>query len=452
MNGPLLHSPASESEAPGLTLPLRFGGNADEVIRHAHLSYREAQPGCTAARVAAKTSILRHYDVPGMQQVVAICFWGRSGSLLLSSYLDGHDDLLVPPMIVTSLIYPFFRDYESLSIWEKLVAYPAYFDGKYFDHKFFTGEFPIDVAEYYGAVHALHARYRSESAEWLEARLRFFQFLNIAIAVAIGRMVRNPRPVIVYAQHFFDDRAAKSLVEDFPCGRFIHTIRDPISAFDSWYDRYFYLNTHGNIGRRDPWYMSTAFDTMSTLLPLDRPQHGMEMRTRAVRFEDLHLAPEETMRRVSSWLGVPYRPSMAESTFNGGPYVVESNGVAWTGANPANARRRSKNLNFADRLLIFALLQADFEEWGYPIPRIFRHRWIRACTIAMLWLVPMKMDLRTARAVLVLQVLPAFRRRQFAYALRALRFLLASRVRLMLVVVREARTQLRGERARLKIL
>lgn len=39
--------------------------------------------------IANKIEDLRRYDVMAMDKVVSILIWGRSGSLLLSSYLDG---------------------------------------------------------------------------------------------------------------------------------------------------------------------------------------------------------------------------------------------------------------------------------------------------------------------------------------------------------------------------
>lgn len=101
----------------------------------------------------------------------------------------------------------------------------------------------------------------------------------------------------------------------------------------------------------------------------DRPHRGMESRTRAIRFEDMHLAPEVMMRGLADWIGIPYHPCLLESTWNGAPYVIEIRGVSWCGPNPVNVKHRWKNLNPADRLLIFALLHDNFVAWNYPSPR-----------------------------------------------------------------------------------
>src|SRR6266851_6813172 len=76
--------------------------------------------------IAGKIADLRHYDVLGIDRVVAICCWGRSGSYLLASLLDGHDDVITMPLSLGELIYPFWEKHGHLSLREKLAAYPGF--------------------------------------------------------------------------------------------------------------------------------------------------------------------------------------------------------------------------------------------------------------------------------------------------------------------------------------
>lgn len=447
------HEGAPDDRAQVLSLPIRFGGSADGILQRAYRSYR-GEEGAIRALESEKLGLLRHYDVQGMDTAVAMCFWGRSGSFLLASYLDSHDDIVMLPMIASEAIYPFFQEYEPLSVWEKLIAYPEYSEAKKGDGAmFFKGDFAIAAADYYAAVLALFETYGDRPAAWLDVRSRFFQFLHAAYSVAIGRRPGNPRPLMIYAQHWTDEDLAGRFLEDFPKGRFIHTIRDPISAFDSWYDRKEEMRTLYN-RPTDPGasYFPLAVDTFNDLLTWDRSHRGMEQRTCAIRFEDMHVAHEVTMRRLADWLGIPYRPSMLESTWNGVPYVVEIRGVASCGPNPANARRRSKNLDVADRLMVFALLQHNFIAWNYPSPRAMRRRWIRLCSIALTWLLPTKIELAAARWVMRVQALPSLRSGRLRFAFGAPLFLLRQRLRMMLLIATEARARLTGSRNLLKPL
>ena len=419
-----------------------------------HSAYRSYSGEYEASRAADldKVHLAREYDVPGMNRAVTICHWGRSGSLLLSSYLDNHSHIVMLPYSASESIYGFFEEYEFLSVWEKLVAYPTYSalmkksEGDFFLKNNPSGEFAIEAADYYEAVHAFFEVYGNESSVWLNGRPRFFQLVHAVYGVAVGRRLADPRPLMVHAQHYRDEKLAARLVEDFPNAQFVHTIRDPITGIDSWFGRRLEMDLYGSENRLDlmPRYLDIAVATMIDLLAWDKPHRGMESRTRAIRFEDMHVAPEATMRGLADWLGLPYLPCLVDSTWNGIPYVVQVRGVPSCGPNPANAKRRSKNLNFLDRMLVFALLHTNFIDWNYPSPRAMRKRWVRLCVIALLWLVPTKMEFVTARWVLVKQAVPGLSNGRIGFALGAPIFLLARRLRMMWVVGRETRRRLSG--------
>jgi hypothetical protein len=437
---------------------IAFGGSDHEILQHAFQSYIGAQDAI-AELVAKKLEILQHYDPPGMEDAVSICFWARSGSWLLQSYLDSHEDLVMLPK--SRQLYPFLFEFESLSLWEKLVAYPTYCELRLGpDCLLLGGNTTVAPADYYAAVQALFAVYAERPAPWLNARKRFMQFLHVAYAVALGRCPGNSRPLIVYGQHWPNDELAQYFIADFPNGRFVHTIRDPISAFDSFYDFEVGVTTsHLNevqegVGPHpiSLHYYDPAGQTVRFLLRCDGVLRGMEARTRAVRFEDLHLAPNATMKRLAEWLGIPFRPCMLQSTFNGVPFVWTSRGVSWVGANPDNARRRSNNLNAADRCMIYALLYDDFMAWNYPCPEALHRRWVRLCIIALLWLVPMKMELLNAQLIMKGQVLPALRRGRIGFACGAPAYLFMRRLVMMVFVATQTWKRMRGKRQVLKPL
>jgi hypothetical protein len=437
-----------------MNMPIDFDANTDEILQRALSLYRHERDAIQALE-SEKSEMLRHLDVPGMNTAVAICFWGRSGSYLLASYLDGHEDIVTLPMIAGEKIYPFFEEYASLSLWEKLIAYPTYSGlKKGVEAAFFEGDFAIASADYYAAIHALFAVFRDCPATWLGARLRFFQFLHAAYALATGVRSRSGRPIMIYAQHWPNDALAQRFVEDFPTARFIHTIRDPISSFDSWYERSLEMQLYsaGRGSDTPSHYLSSAVECVRHLCRWDRAHDGMEARTRAIRFEDLHLAPEMTMRRLVNWLGIPYLPCLIESTWHRIPYVVKVRGVDVCGPNPANAQRRWKNLFFADRLLIFALMHDNFVAWNYPIPTWIRARWIRLGVTVLCLLVPMKMELINARLVLRLQAWPSLRRGRIRFFCGAPIFLLTRRLRMMLLIAAEAYARLTGRRTPLTML
>jgi hypothetical protein len=350
--------------------------------------------------IAAKFEHIRHFDITGMDRGAAICACGRSGSILLASYLDGHHDIIMLPGDRSIRMYEFFECYPSLSLYEKLISYPVF-------TQFFHGEFSIDAAEYYAAVKAIFEMYGNHPPEFLGSRRSFVRFLHVAYCVALGRRPATRQPLIVYALHNWNDKSARRFVEDFPQARFIHTVRDPITSlsrgFDTWW---------GGQG------ISTARYLIRDYTRSDKPHTGMELRTRAIRFEDLHLHLEKTMRAVADWLDLPYHSSLLESTFNGVRWMVRRKETSWSGPRPDQAIRDSQHISSIDRSLIFAVFNEDFVAWNYSCPTVFKHSFVRISVCVLLLLVPMKMEFVIAYRLI--KTLPSVQWRDFRFTIRVI--------------------------------
>lgn len=367
----------------------------EELRLNAHALFATEESGDLESLVADKIDGLRHYDVPAMDKVASIVMWGRSGTLLLCSYMDGHDDVIVLPELCGEPLYEFFERYKSLSLHDKLIGYPCFRPDC---TRFFEGDFAISRMHYYAAVQAIVASCNEWPAEFVESRRAFFLFLHIAYNLARGVQPATSRPLIVYTQHYWDPAAASHLVKDFPQAKFVHAIRDPISSCDALFQ------FHLKAVERNP---ILPFSALEFLVGRDRPHPGMESRTRAIRFEDLHSDTAATMRDLVEWLGLPYHATLIHSTFNGIPWVVKRGEISWSGRRLGQVQRRSQALSAKDRALMFALFYENFAEWNYPCPEIFRDRFLRCLVFAGLILFPTKMELLAARAIGRQMVLPA---------------------------------------------
>jgi len=390
--------------------PVRLELNREATPKHAYASYAAMPMQDVAALTARKVADLAFYEVPAMDRAVAVCFWGRSGSFLLASYLDWHEDVVMLPEARSKWIYPFCREYSSLSLREKLIAYPDFVEANTPQQTFFSGAFAIGEGDYYAAIDALFEGYGSQSPEFLNSRRAFFVFLHVAYSLALGRRPASPRPLIVYAQHQTSLEFARQFIEDFPAGRFIHAVRDPISTADSW-AAIGLRPPHilGEPGPNSPGYSNPSQWVLGGLVTSDHPYAGMASRSRAVRFEDLHLKTAEIMGLVSAWLGLTPSPSLTSSTFNGTEWFVGEGPASWSGARPEQARRHAKNLFPFDQALVFALFYENFVRWGYPCPAIFARPWVRCAIGAAVWLMPMKIELLIAMRRGRWQLLPALR-------------------------------------------
>ena len=262
------------------------------------------------------------YDIPGIDRIVNICHWGRSGSLLLASFLDNHDHVLMLPFHQGEKIYAFLSTYGHLPLWDQLIAYPTYArslkgdSGDFFVKENELGNFAIEPTDYYAAVCAMADFHRGTLEPWMKSRVGFFRALHVVYAVALGRRPATARPIIVYAQHWPNDELAQCLVEDFPKAQFLHTVRDPLTAVGSWFDGNMdnYMYCYNERPEITPKYLDAATIAMVFLLTRDQGHPALAEVTRALRFEDMHLDPEGVMRRVATWLNIPYSGRLLESS------------------------------------------------------------------------------------------------------------------------------------------
>jgi hypothetical protein len=348
------------------------------------------------------------------------------------------------PFSLGELIYPFWEKHRHLSLRDKLIAYPDFVASMNYDGTFFRGEFAIGEADYHTSVAALLSVYADQPSEALESRATFFRFLVVAYNLAFGRRPGNPRPVIVHAQHIWSNANAQRLTADFPRCRFIHTVRDPISCFDSTVQHFADLNDpkfvaaqYDPVHLRRPRYNYPAWSAMWALAWRDAFHKGMHDRSIIVRFEDLHTDLKATMGRVASWLGLSDSHVLLESTYNGKPWVVESSGHTWTGARKEQVRRRARNLSWVDRTLVFALFQENFAVWKYPYPSQFSFRLLRALCIVLVLVVPMHAEFFSDVTVIRTVLWPAIRGRKLSIAGRTIWQMLVARVGLRLMMLAE---------------
>jgi len=387
--------------------------NPEEILLRTQALFRAEPSKDLRGIIAAKIQDLQYYDVPAMDRVAAILSWGRSGSLLLSSYLDGHDDVMMLPELCGERLYEFFERHRWLPWHDKLIAYAA-FEPDY--PQLFDGDFAISPTQYYASVQAILKFFGNWPAEFLESRRAFFLFVHIAYNLSLGRRPASSHPLIVYALHAVNDLVAKYVAEDFPQAKFVHTIRDPLSSCNGMFRFLF-----GALAQSFPrTYILAPYSSLCCLVDKDRAHFGMESRTRTIRLEDMHRDTADTIRDLSDWLGLAYQATLLDSTFNGIPYVVTRDGKAWSGRRLEQTQRNSWNLSRADRALLCALFYENFVDWDYPCPKIVGYPIVRCIVFISLFLLPMKMEIIAARAIFKRRILPSVRQGDISHAIRCL--------------------------------
>ena len=282
-------------------MKIHLGADDDPLIaRAAGMYQRESAQSCGKMRIA------EGLDPSRLTRIATICHWGRSGSMLLASLLDDHPQVLALPQSLSTCLYNFHDDYGRLDLWQRLLVYPFYSaqkggdEGDFFLADTGSGDFAIEPAQYVAAVEALAAYHGAQRAGLPVTSRAFVQYLHAAYAVAIGKSFDASRAIMITAQHYVNDELAGRLAADFPGAKFIHTVRDPISSVDSWFDRRVEMARYALM--RDKTLVVSRFDcavaTLMDLLAWDCGHAKFASDTRAVHLKTSTSRPN---RRCESW-------------------------------------------------------------------------------------------------------------------------------------------------------
>lgn len=306
----------------------------------------------------------------GIRRVVAICFYGRSGSFLLHSLLDNHPDVVgVPPFLLLQSFYPFWDTFGGLPIDELVTAFIQQHQPWFSAAALREGpqaplfgpdgkdEIAVD-ATVFGAALRRHLVGGGQPGA-TTTRRRFFQGIQVAYQVALGRHVRSKDPLVVFSLHTPSVEYARLLSDDFPDVRFIHVVREPVSTFGAHLFHHLYEFPQ-------PPFENFPMRMLEMLLTSDRPLVERQQSSFAVRFEDLHTDPEATMRRLAGWLDLAWHPELLRTSYNGVLASYDRQGTLISGTDPGRARYRPPTtMHVVDRMVLRLLLWQNRQLWGY---------------------------------------------------------------------------------------
>ena len=334
-------------------------------------------------------------DPRSLDDVVSIHCYGRSGSVFLASLFDQHPQVLMIPGVQFSSFYEFWRRHGHLPAIELLGTFLAVFRAIYRVHQPdntpIFAEKPldgppsrVDDALFSDTLLRLIADKVHDVQTEPVARKYFFQAVHAAYAVAMRRKVCWEDAVIIYSLHEPLEEHTTPFGEDFPNARYLHTVRTPVRAVDSWYRMGLPARVHKE---------RLAAVGMLNMLTQARPvSDSCAPRSRAVRLEDLHTNPRATLEKLCDWLGLAGDGCLFESTFNG---VRHSEGVEGTVLEGFQTQAISRNGYYCCRWidvvrlnLIFARI---FSAWGYPLSRVYRARLLQRLVPALM-LAPFRIE------------------------------------------------------------
>lgn len=308
------------------------------------------------------------------QEIVAIGYWGRSGSYLLSNLLDGHPEILaVPPHALQWAVHylvMWFSERDEFSEATTLDAFVPDFI-KAFPNLFADSQEPfyqtlircgrdreiapgVDrdafAANFRSCLQGLHQRGKLTLAN-------MFRAIHVAYAAASGQNLSTEAPIIVWQIHDLRVQHRTLFREILGPIRFILCARYPEKSLDA------YLQAHLS---RPPYalkLMRVPRNLVRYLLENDHKAAEDEA-VSVIRFEDMHNNTEAVMRALALWLGLRWDPCLLETTCDGKIIWFKSGSKYVTGTRPVSrADLAVSQLGPFDRLRLRYLLRDTYRVW-----------------------------------------------------------------------------------------
>jgi len=275
--------------------------------------------------------------------IIAIYYWGRSGSLLVGSLLDSHEEILtIPPG-------KFCYFYGRNEFWEKVKKRNYDIDEiiEYFYlyyYEIFNGKFAPNALNYHkmGENKEEHIFInKSEFVKWLKAigkeidlkiRRNFFIAIHYAYELSLGRDV-SKKKYINHQLHDPDFYRTKKILDDFNDVKFIGTFRYPIRAFYSLIrNTKDCLNVnHFRAYKFEEYDLIYNGDFISLynqfLMGWKIPYKELNLNLFPLYLDELHKSPKNVIKRLSIFLDIKENEVLLESTFNGLRYWGDAHAV-----------------------------------------------------------------------------------------------------------------------------
>ena len=265
-------------------------------------------------------------QIIGPDKTVALVHFGRSGTGLLHSLIDGHPEVSTMPSI-------YFSEFFNHSTWEKIVSggwskmadnfiatYEVLFDASaqnLIESK--SGKLNANLGQKEGmanvgdqqdeVLRVDKALFRQKLQQLMDLHdhLDAFGFFKLAHAAYDKSLNdRSHKSLIFYHIHNPDSYAKLNFVQAAPNVNWVMMVREPIQTCEAWIRSNFHNNIYTNI--------STKIVTM--LFEIDNIIYHIQ-RSVGVRLEDLKEFPRRTIPALCDWMGIEETESLYEMTAQG---------------------------------------------------------------------------------------------------------------------------------------
>ena len=260
------------------------------------------------------------------EKITALVHFGRSGTGLLHSLIDGHPEVSTLPSI-------YFSEFFDIFSWEKMIAggwdeiltrfeetYEVLFDassptriatksGQFVDRigrsegMVSLGEKRNEVLHLDKNIFFTELKRIMDCHDCLDA-ITFFKLVHSAYDRAVGD--GNKKSLIFYHIHNPDTLAKLNFFRSAPNSDWLMMVREPLQSCESWVQKAFSACDYQNIANG---IFEMLFDVDDVVF--------RNVNSIGVKLEDLKEHPKKTMSALCNWLGITEEDSLYEMTAQG---------------------------------------------------------------------------------------------------------------------------------------
>ncbi|MBT9543956.1 MAG: sulfotransferase [Candidatus Sericytochromatia bacterium] len=366
------------------------------------------EKGLAAPQPPLRAALLHCLDLPQIctlqslqaTEVVALLFWGRSGSVFLQSLLDRHPEILSTPATVLMRFYEVWPDllrslvqtrraFELGALLDAFAeAFPVLFEAApdtsncNLDHLGPERDqvLKVSYSDFKQAFLWLAQGFYSGGLEI--SSKTFFVLLHYAYELAQGLDISD-KHLIAYQLHRPGlNPSTTGFFRDFPQTRVLGMAREPMRALHSHLRMYLEDTRAGQYEAPRPDYSYHEMVRDGTYLGYYQHQLGgwkalqnaYEPPLYEMRLEALHAAPESELKKLAQWLGIAWAPCLLESSFNGLTYWGDSRAhqplQGFSRTHPLS-QAWEEHFSWLDKEVLWALLAEDLTRQGYGSPFSF---------------------------------------------------------------------------------
>jgi hypothetical protein len=307
--------------------------------------------------------------------VVTIGAYGRAGSGLMLSLLDGHSDLINFQDTVLSGYQDWWDSLKShdgeFVMNDFIDLYQVIFDPSYI-HPFRT---PPGIGNNFGNysnlisnnIHVPKDRFINSLTNILSQKENapdFFKKIHFALAEAIDKKITSKTIILYGATNATPHRLKFIQDANFKEVSNLLMVREPVighyAQINHWLDE-------GEINK--DMFLYRALNMMCIY---NRNILGWEKNTKAIRLEDLHNTPIETIKKIIKWIGLSYEDSLLYPSFIGKKWQFSENDALKSTFDIERISPSKYNylLDTQDHLILTNIFKSVYKEWCYEKPKI----------------------------------------------------------------------------------